>query len=510
MENRHTIALQERLSDKAAIISLEKGKLPPQTTELEEAVLGAMLHDSRSVDDCMMVIKTPEVFYREANSLVFSAIMGLYADGTAIDMLTVSSRLRSMGNLEKAGGDFYLISLMQKISSGAHIEVHSRLLLQDYIKRQAIRDASVILSTAYDKDQDCLDLLKRWGDSLDELMGQISSGKKNLSYAEGLDLVEKRVEFLTHKDPEEVTGARTGFKVIDLFTGGYQPGELIIDAARPGMGKTAKMLKCALENARIGHGVGIISAEMSAVQLIGRTVAIDTDFHLTQLTKKGFEKQEYFITLSKHKRRMKGFPIYIDDTAGPDIRTVQAVLRMWKRKHDIRIAIIDYLQLLGDSSKSGNREQEIASISRKLKALAKELEIPIIALSQLSRAVETRGSSKRPMLSDLRESGAIEQDADMVCFLYRPEYYGLEVDEEIAESGGNTEVIFAKYRGGAPGTTIALHWQGDKTKFEDPSVILAQQQENNAMPAPLPKIEPSKAFGGNWSIQDQSDNNPPF
>lgn len=498
--------------NESAVIDLQKGKLPPQSVEIEESVLGAMLNDSRSIDECMMIIKSPDVFYKESNKLIFSAMFDLYSENSAIDLLTVGARLRSMGSLERAGGDYHLMTLMQKIASGAHIEIHSRILQQYYVKRQLIRDASVLLSTAYDADKDCHELLKEWGTSLDHLTEQISSGRKNITYSEGLALVASRVEFLTNKSPEEVTGARTGFKVIDQFTGGYQPGELIVDAARPGMGKTAKMLKCALENARIGDGVGIISAEMSAVQLITRTVAIDTNFHLTQLTKKGFEKSDYFVTLNNHRHRMKDFPIYIDDTASPDIRMVQATLRMWKRKFNIKIAIIDYLQLLSDTSKSGNREQEIASISRKLKALAKELQIPVIALSQLSRAVESRGSSKRPMLSDLRESGAIEQDADMVCFIYRPEYYNIEVDEELLAMGANTEIIFAKYRGGAPGTTIGLHWQGDKTKFEDPADIDASGNNNadEKETRILPKVEPSQAFDTEWSINDESDKDVPF
>lgn len=485
------------------IIELVHGKIMPQAVHLEEGVLGALMLDQNSIDECLLILRTSDVFYKEPHKVIFEAISELYADNSVIDLLTVSARLKSMGKLEIAGGDYYLISLTQKISSSAHIESHSRLLQQFYIKRQLIRDASLMLSTAYNDDKDSLELLAEWGDSLDQLNEQISSGRKNLSYAEGLDLVEKRVEFLTHKSPEEVTGARTGFNVIDQFTGGYQPGELIVEAARPGMGKTAKMLKCALENARIGYGVGIVSAEMSAVQLITRTVAIDTNYHLTQLTKKGFEKTEYFSTLSAHKHRMKEFPIYIDDTASPDIRHVQATLRMWKRKYNIKIAIVDYLQLLSDSTKSGNREQEIASISRKLKGLAKELDIPVIALSQLSRAVETRGSSKRPMLSDLRESGAIEQDADMVTFIYRPEYYNIEVDDELLAMGANTEIIFAKYRGGAPGTTIGLHWQGDKTKFSDP--VVANNDSHAAID--LPVINPTDAFGDSFD-NDLDDDNP--
>ncbi|WP_119792066.1 replicative DNA helicase [Flavobacterium anhuiense] len=486
--------------EKTVIVDLAKGKIPPQDVNIEQAVLGAMLIDPKSIDECLMILQSSDVFYKDSHKAIYEAIAELYSYNDPIDMITVGSKLRAMNKMEVAGGDFYLVELLQKVASGAHIEIHSRLLQQFYIKRQLIRDASIMLSTAYDNDKDSLELLTEWGGSLDRLNEQISSGRKNLSYAEGLDLVEKRVEFLTHKSPEEVTGALTGFKVIDQFTGGYQGGELIIDAARPGMGKTAKMLKCALENARVGNGVGIISAEMSAIQLITRTVAIDTNFHLTQLTKKGFEKKEYFVTLNENKHRMKNFPIYIDDTPSPDIRNVQATIRMWKRKHSIKIAIVDYLQLLSDNTIKGIREQEIASISRKLKALAKELDIPVIALAQLSRAVETRGSSKRPMLSDLRESGSIEQDADMVCFIYRPEYYNIEVDDELLSMGANTEIIIAKYRGGAPNTTVGIYWQGDKTKFSDPIDVKSQGNEvDNA--ADLPKINPNEAF---YSVTDES------
>jgi replicative DNA helicase len=497
---------QNKKIDRSVLVSLEKGKIMPHANEIEEAVLGALLNDSNAIDECMMILNDSKVFYKESHKFIFEAMNALYSDNDAIDMITVSARLRSMNKLELVGGDYVLIELTQKIATSAHIEKHARLLQQFYIKRQLINDASMMLATAYDDDKDSLELLNEWSESLDHLNEQISSGKKNISFEEGLNLVEKRVEFLTNKSPEEVTGALTGFKVIDLFTGGYQSGELIIDAARPGMGKTAKMMKCAVENAKVGNAVGIISAEMSAVQLVTRAVAIDTSFHLSQLTKKGFEKPEYFQKLSGHKYRMKDYPIHIDDSASPDIRGVSATLRMWKRKFNIKIAIIDYLQLLSDNTKSGNREQEIASISRKLKGLAKELEIPIIALSQLSRAVETRGSSKRPMLSDLRESGAIEQDADMVCFIYRPEYYNIEVDDELAAMGANTEIIFAKYRGGAPGTTIGLHWDGSKTKFEDPAVMNNDSHSNEDQDY-LPKISVNDAFG---PVINENDNDNHF
>ncbi|MCG9792503.1 replicative DNA helicase [Flavobacterium algicola] len=498
MSEKYKNPYQNKQTDKSSIISLERGKIVPQSIDTEQAVLGALLIDANAIDECMIILKSSDVFFKESHKVIFEAISDLYSKNESIDMITVGSRLRSMGKIDLAGGDYALVELTQKIASGAHIEFHSRLLQQFFIKRQLIRDASMMLTTAFDDSKDSLELLNEWSESLDYLNEQISSGKKNISFAEGLDLVEKRVEFLTNKSPEEVTGALTGFNVIDQFTGGYQPGELIVDAARPGMGKTAKMMKCAVENAKIGNAVGIVSAEMSAVQLVTRAVAIDTSFHLTQLTKKGFEKPEYFQKLSGHKYRMKDFPIHIDDSPSPDIRAVSATLRMWKRKFDIKIAIVDYLQLLSDNTKSNNREQEIASISRKLKGLAKELGIPIIALSQLSRAVETRGSSKRPMLSDLRESGAIEQDADMVCFIYRSEYYDIEVDEELAATGANSEIIFAKYRGGAPGTTIGLHWDGSKTKFEDPAVMNGDSHDDlDNDVAYLPSVSPSDAFDDN-------------
>ena len=509
MENAVKKPWKDYSKKEPLVIDLMQSKVPPQAPELEEAVLGAMMIDQKGLDEAFLILKTSDAFFVEKNKHIFEAISELYAEGVGVDLLTVSQRLRKMLRINEAGGDFYLMELCQKINSSAHIEYHSRILLQFYIKRQLIRESSLMLSKAYDHDKDSLELLQEWGAGLDTITEQSIHGKKIMSYSEGLDLVESRIEFLTHKDPEEVTGAYTGFRIIDLFTGGYQPGELIVEAARPGMGKTAKMLKCALANAINGNAVGIISAEMSSYQLIARTVAIDTDFHLKQITKTGFEKPEYFISLSKHKGRMRNYPIYIDDTASPDIRNVQATLRMWVRKYGIKIAIIDYLQLLSDYSKSGNREQEIASISRKLKGLAKELGIPIIALSQLSRAVEQRGSSKRPMLSDLRESGAIEQDADMVTFIYRPEYYGIEPDEEILALGANTEIIFAKYRGGAPGQTIGLYWQGDKTKFMDPAEYREQQQRLEHMEREngnsLPKPSAGEAFSGPMSANPDDD-----
>ncbi|WP_298220856.1 replicative DNA helicase [Flavobacterium sp.] len=497
------------------VVQLEQVKLPPSVIELEEAVLGAMMIDVKGVDECLMVLKNSDCFYKEAHKFIFDAICDLYNDNQPIDILTVSARLRSVGKLEAVGGDFFLIQLTQKISSSAHIEYHSRIILQMFIKRWIIKSSAEFMSLAYDDEIDSLELLNDWSNALDSIVEMSMQGKKNVSYSEALEVVEKRVEFLSNNPENEVTGIRTGFPVMDRFTGGYQPGELVISAARPGMGKTAESLKMVVENAKAGVPGGIISAEMSIYSLVARTVAIDTNFHLSQLTKKGFgDNKNYFQTLNRHKHRMKEFPIYIDDSPSPDIRNVIATARLWKRKYKIKYLVVDYLQLLCDATKvnrSGNREQEIASISRKLKALAKELEIPVIALSQVSRECESRSGNKRPNLRDLRESGAIEQDADIVKFIYRAGYYGFEVDDEILQAGADTEIIFAKYREGAPDTTIGLKWIGDKTKFIDPAEWVDEKDPNERHNDRVPTAQPSEAFeSGDKNMSDDNGLDTPF
>jgi replicative DNA helicase len=512
-QNKKRYAQQQ--PDHMKVVQLHQGMVMPQAIDIEQAVLGVLMIDMKCQDECLMILKSPDVFYTEQHQVIFEAIQALYDAAEQIDMLTVPAKLRTMGKLEVAGGDYYIITLTQKISSGAHIEYYSRILLQMYIKRQIIKNASAFAGQAYLETVDSLELLQQWSDSLDNITAITMTGGSEISYAKALDIVEKRIEQLSHKQDEALTGIDTGFRKINEQTAGYQPGELIIVAARPGMGKSAYMLRPVLRNASKGIAVGIISLEMSVYEIASRTVAIDTNFHLKQITKEGFTKPEYFTTFSKHKHRMNAYPILMDDSAKSDIRDIVATLRLWKRKHNIGFAVIDYLQLITDSTKGGNREQEVASISRKLKMLCKELSIPMMVLSQLSRAVETRGSSKRPLLSDLRESGAIEQDANIVTFLYRPEYYKIEPDDELLSIGADSEAIFAKYRGGAP-FEAGLKWIGDHTKYIDPDEYLQQQealqqqQQQHAEPwkeKPLPATSPNDAFGprpGN-SVQDVSD-----
>lgn len=481
-----------------------KGMLPPQCVDIEKAVLAAMLISNEGLNDALSVISSPDVFYNEQNRLVCEGIMSLYAAGNPVDMLTVSAELRRLGKLDLAGGDFYLIQLTQQIASAAHVEYHSRIVLQKYMARQVINFSTKIIGVAYDEATDIFELLQRWQKEFDNVMDFVNTGRTTMSFVAALQNLKEEVQLLTsNKEEVKLVGVDTGFKNLNKYTGGYRPQDLVVVAARPGMGKTSYVLKCAIENMKKGNAVGFISLEMSIEQLTARAVAIDTNFHLKQLLKSGFEHPEYFQTYTAHQQRMNAYEFLIDDSGKTDISDVVIMAKMWKRKNNIKLLIVDYLQLMTDRSVKGNREGEIASISRRLKRLAKELNIPIIALSQLSRQVETRGSNKRPMLSDLRESGAIEQDADMVQFIYRPGYYKIELEEEdyderswqLVQSGANSEIIIAKYRGGSTNTAM-LKWIGDKTKFvdvEDPS----DKEETSYETIDLPNVNPSDAFDSN-------------
>ncbi len=466
---------------KSEIIELNKGKLPPAAIELEEAALGAAIIDRKGVDDLMMVIKTGDAFYKESHKYIFEAIQSLFSEGEPIDLLTISQRLKRFGKLDLVGGDYYLIQLTQKVSSSAHMDYWCRIILQKYIAREIIKFNCNTTALAYDDSVDIFELMSKLQHQFDEISNIGINGRKSKTFKENLSELSKKIEFLSNQtENDKLIGVHTGFKRVNKYTGGYQNQELIILAARPGMGKTSMILKTAIENVKIGNSVGFVSLEMSALQLTARAVAVDTNFHLSQLIKTGFDKQKYFESYANHQGRMSDYNLFIDDASETDINIIVLKARYWKRVYDIKLLVIDYLQLMTNSAiKGNNREQEISSISRRLKMLAKELDIPIVALSQLSRAVETRGSSKRPLLSDLRESGAIEQDADIIQFIYRPEYYKIDIQdnpefEDMVSDGGNTELIFAKYRAGSVGVTN-LKWIGDKTKFIDPS----DEEENH-------------------------------
>lgn len=457
-------------SQNTSVISLERGKLPPQAPDLEEAVLGAMMIDKKGVSEVIDIL-TPEAFYKDAHKLIFEAIYKLFHNTQPIDLLTVSTQLKQDGNLELAGGDYYLIQLTQKVASSAHIEYHARIILQKYILRSLIRISSEIIEDSYDDSQDVFDLL----DKAETKLFEISQTNIKTSTEAAQSLIsqaKKKIEEIANQ--EGLSGVPTGFEKIDKITSGWQASDLVIIAARPGMGKTAFVLSMARNMAvQYQIPVAVFSLEMSSVQLITRLISSETGLKSEKLRTGNLETHEWE-QLNVKVKDLEQAPLYIDDSPSLSIFDLRAKARRMVSKYGIKIIVIDYLQLMtaGSNNKSGNREQEISTISRNLKALAKELNIPVIALSQLSRAVETRsssaGSSRRPLLSDLRESGAIEQDADIVSFIYRPEYYKIDVwdDDDNTPTQGQAEFIIAKHRNGAL-DNLRLRFIGELGKFEN-------------------------------------------
>jgi replicative DNA helicase len=501
--------------NKSVIVALPKGIMPPQAIELEEAVLGAALIDSNGLFDVVAILRSPEAFFKEAHKHIYAAILNLFENNEPVDLLTVSARLKSMNKLELAGGDFYLIQLSQKISSSAHSEYHARILMQKYIARNIIAFNSQITAAAYDESTDVFDLLARWSKEFDAVADLISVGRSTMQWKPALQELKQTVEMLSRNDENNfLVGVDTGFKRINRYTGGYRKQDLVIVAARPGMGKTAKVLKTAVANLKKDVPVGIISGEMSMAQLTARAFAIDTNFHLNQLMKYGFEKTEYFNTMQAHITRVENWPLHVDDSGNMDISDVIIKAKDWYRKHNIELLIIDYIQLMKDRSKKwNNRSDELLDISRRLKLLAKELNIPLIVLAQVNRECEKRGSNKRPMVIDIKDCGAIEQDADIIEFIYRPSEYGIDMNEDdyephlhsLINKGANAEVIFAKYRGGAKNTTL-LKWVGDKTKFVD--VDDAEDTVEYTSSNVIPVATPSQAFSNNdYNNQDVDDPN---
>jgi len=414
---------------KTGVVNLEKGKIPPQAVDLEEAVLGAMLIDKKGVDEVIDILQK-DAFYKEAHQHIFEAIHVLFETSEPIDLLTVSAQLRKMETLEKVGGDFYLVQLSKRVSTSAHIEFHARIILQKFIQRSLIKISNEIIESSFKDSIDVFDLL----DEAESKLYDVTQGniKKSSESAQNLVIqAKKRIEDIAKK--EGLSGIATGFEKLDALTSGWQPSDLIIVAARPGMGKTALTLSMARNIAVMKQTpVAFFSLEMSSVQLITRLISSETGLSSEKLRTGKLESHEWE-QLNVKVSDLEKAPLFIDDTPSLSIFDLRAKARRLASQHGIKLIIVDYLQLMtaGSNNKMGNREQEISTISRNLKALAKELDVPVIALSQLSRAVETRGGNKRPILSDLRESGAIEQDADIVSFIYRPEYYGIdEWDDE--------------------------------------------------------------------------------
>tara|TARA_A100001015_G_scaffold136135_1_gene151033 strand:- start:1680 stop:3185 length:1506 start_codon:yes stop_codon:yes gene_type:complete len=464
MEKRNPLKIYE--SENQSIVNLSDGKIPPQAIDLEEAVLGAMLIDEKGVNEIIDIL-SPEVFYKKSHQLIYESIQRLFRESEPIDLLTVSADLKKNNNFEIIGGDFYLISLSQKVSSSAHIEYHSRIVQQKFIQRKLISISNEIIQKSYNESTDVIDLLDEAESKLYDIAQNNIKGSSET--AQNLVIQAKnRIEEISKQ--EGLSGVSTGFEKLDRLTSGWQPSDLVIVAARPGMGKTALALSMA-RNVSVQKKIPVafFSLEMSSVQLITRLISSETGLSSDKLRTGKLADHEWQ-QLNIKVSDLESAPLYIDDSAALTIFELRAKARRLASSHGIKLIIIDYLQLMniGSSNKAGNREQEISTISRNLKALAKELNIPVIALSQLSRAVETRGGTKRPILSDLRESGAIEQDADIVSFLYRPEYYGItEWDDDMkTPSEGQGEFIVAKHRNGAL-DSIKLKFVANLGKFED-------------------------------------------
>jgi replicative DNA helicase len=461
----------------------EHGKIPPQALDLEEAVLGAMMLESNRLAEVIEVLK-PEAFYKESHQIIFSAIMRLFGQNEPVDILTVTEELRKSGELEVAGGPYFITMLTNRIASTANIEFHSRIILQKFIQRELIRISSDIIKEAYEDTTDVFDLL----DKAENGLFSISEGSIGKSYMNMQSIIAEAIKEISAGRNQEgkLRGVGSGFTELDRITSGWQKSDLIIIASRPGMGKTAFALTMA-RNAAIDFKkpVAVFSLEMSSIQLVTRLMSSETEIPQEKLRKGTMEDHEW-AQLNARITPLIEAPLYIDDTAALSIFDLRAKCRRLKAHHDIQMVIVDYLQLMqGSQDTRGNREQEISSISRALKTLAKELDVPVIALSQLSRASEKRSAAAKPILSDLRESGSIEQDADMVLFIYRPEYYKIDVDESGDSTSGVADIIIAKNRNG-PLKDVRIKFVSKYAKFVDAE--MDYQASNN--------IQPNSSFEG--------------
>ena len=442
-----------------------EGTVPPQAIELEQAVLGALMLERDAIIDVQEYVKA-ETFYLEEHRTIFKAIQALSFDMKAIDLYTVTERLKAQKELQKVGGAAYLAELTQKVASAAHIEFHAKIIAQKYVQRELIRSATEIERRSYDDEVDVTELI---GFAEQEIF-RVSEGNVKRSVQSASDILRKALAQIEEasKTAGEYNGVRSGFTDIDAVTLGWQPSDLIIIAARPSMGKTAFVLTMARNMAvELKTPVAFFSLEMSSVQLMNRLIVAETQLNPKDL-RTGNLTPAQWTHLESQTVELGRSPLYIDDTPALSVYEFRSKARRLKTQYDIQLIIIDYLQLMTAATPEtrGNREQEVSLISRTLKAIAKELNVPIIALSQLSRNVENRGGSKRPQLSDLRESGAIEQDADVVAFIHRPEYYGLTTDENNMPTAGMAEIIIAKHRNGEV-TDVPLRFIKEQAKFAD-------------------------------------------
>ncbi|WP_027380434.1 replicative DNA helicase [Chryseobacterium daeguense] len=450
-------------------LSIADGKMPPNAVDFERLVIGTFLIDKKGLDHSIDLL-TPEVFYDPRHQVIFSTILKLYESNHPVDLMTIIQDLKREEKLSQAGGDSYIIDLTMGVSSSAHIEYHVRVILEKYILRSLINVSANVIDASYKESTDVFELL----DKAEQSFFEITNGTIKKGFDTANSLVKQAIDTIKSlKDKQGLSGVPSGFRDVDKETGGWQNSDLIIIAARPAMGKTAFLLSMA-RNIAVGHKIpmALFSLEMASVQLITRMIASETRISSEKL-RKGTLDDEEWQRLFSNVSELENAPLYIDETPSLSIFDFRAKCRRLVMQHGVRLIMVDYLQLMtagGGGKGVGNREQEISMISRSLKAIAKELNVPVIALSQLSRSVETR-PGKRPQLSDLRESGAIEQDADIVSFIFRPEYYKITVwdnDEEGQETSteNQAELIIAKHRNGAT-ADVRLSFLKHFAKFGD-------------------------------------------
>ena len=439
------------------------GKVPPQAIDMEEAVLGAIMLEKEAVITILDILR-PESFYKDSHRKIFKAISDLSAREFPVDLYTVTEELRAHNELESVGGPVYLTQLTSKVVSAANVDYHARIVAQKYIQRELIRVSTEIQTRSFDDTWDVTELL----DYSENELFQIAEGNIKREVSPINIVIKEAIKEIEEagKREDALVGTPSGFTRLDRLTSGWQKSELIIIAARPSMGKTALALSMA-RNMAIDHrkNVAIFSCEMSSIQLVNRLIIAETDIPGDKI-RNGRLSEEEWKQLDTRIKKLVQAPIFIDDTPAISIFELRAKCRRLMAQHKLDIVIVDYLQLMSGPDNAGSREQEVSNISRSLKSIAKELNVPIIALSQLNRSVEMRGGTKRPLLSDLRESGAIEQDADMVVFIHRQEKFGIMTFEDGTSTKGIAEIILAKNRNG-PVDDVRLKFREEKAQFVD-------------------------------------------
>lgn len=470
------------------------GLKPPSDVATEAAVLGALLIAKDAYTTVCDTLR-PEVFYEPAHRLIYEAIQTLGAAQQPIDFITVINQLEKNETLEKAGGRAFIVGLTTNIGSAAHIEYHAKIVMQKYLARELITFGSKVQSSAFDESNDIEEVMQVTEGELFELSQR--NVKKDVTQIDPVIMQAVAQMQASSQRTSGLSGLESGYRELDRLTSGWQNSDLIIIAARPAMGKTAFVLSMA-KNMAVNHNVpvALFSLEMSNVQLVNRLIVNVCEIPGEKIKSGRLESYEWE-QLDFKIKELYDAPIYVDDTPSLSVFELRTKARRLVREHGVRCIIIDYLQLMNASGMSfGSREQEVSTISRSLKGLAKELNIPIIALSQLNRGVESRqgAEGKRPQLADLRESGAIEQDADMVCFIHRPEYYKITEDERGNSLVGLAEIIIAKHRNGATGD-VRLRFKGDYAKFMniDEDVAVREFSSNMNSDDSLPPIPPAGA-----------------